>query len=762
MQRRSDVDRSIERLQNTLHGRRVTRQQLREARASNPATDSMSETSILDDQSQVQEDNTPTLSATVSRQFHAEREGALSFSDPDFRQPPRGEPTVSPQNLSLLGAVGGVLFTPEQRTSSQMAQRGSEQAVSPATNPNIQQLIDQRNERYRLEHDNSTPDQWGGARPRNQQGGARQNDLTGMGNYVSQTENTRVVSPARAIDLTGGQGRYLLDRLQRVEQTQRQREAEHDARIRDINRRHEEERQLWQRQMEQLARQMQGQRIADNQGGQVVIDQLPVRQNPEPPRNTMQTPPNVQRIRDQQAAAQQPPQQMQPQPAQLQGAAPVNQQPPQHAGAVQQQQPPVQQVHQPAQNANNVPQHMYGGWWYPPVQPWMVPQQQQNFRNQPPGGQQQLGPPRGPWDYYDRPRVDKPNIKIKMFKGNHVESFKTMIEDLAQARNWSEQEKKLQLKANVEDWIRLMFKSLGPDTTFDEMMNMLVMRFGVNMTGAEVQNALLKIERKPGEDLYTLADRVRNLVARADFTAAKRRHLERHHFYTALRTNSELQHWVGRYDDEDNPDIQLTLQLAVQWEQQHGTQHKNDKVRQTNIETTDDTETDSSVTTTESVNKVGFIRLRDLQSEDAKTIAKHHNQVVEAMKKYSKLINDDSAATSTRSSSGWSNRSSTSQSSRSSRSSRDRSRSKSGRYNKYRRSRSRNKSNKYDKRSGDKKGKENRDNKYKKKSRDDKNKRETRANKVETTEKDETESQNDSDRSRSTSPSGSEAGSQSE
>ena len=104
--------------------------------------------------------------------------------------------------------------------------------------------------------------------------------------------------------------------------------------------------------------------------------------------------------------------------------------------------------------------------------------------------------------------------------------------------------------------------------------------------------------------MYTLADRVRNLVARADFTAAKRRHLERHHFYTALRTNSELQHWVGRYDDEDNPDIQLTLQLAVQWEQQHGTQHKNDKVRQTNIETTDDTETDSSVTTTESVNKV--------------------------------------------------------------------------------------------------------------------------------------------------------------
>ena len=53
----------------------------------------------------------------------------------------------------------------------------------------------------------------------------------------------------------------------------------------------------------------------------------------------------------------------------------------------------------------------------------------------------------------------------------------------------------------------------------------IVMRFGVHVTGAEVQNALLKIERKPGEDciLYTLADRVRNLVARADFTAANKR-----------------------------------------------------------------------------------------------------------------------------------------------------------------------------------------------------------------------------------------------
>ena len=338
-----------------------------------------------------------------------------------------------------------------------------------------------------------------------------------------------------------------------------------------------------------------------------------------------------------------------------------------------------------------------------------------------------------------------------MFKGQHVESFKSMWEDLGEAKRWSEEEKKLQLKAHVEDWIRPMFRHLGRETSAAEMMQMLVMRFGVNMTSAEVQNALLKIERKPNEDLYSLADRVRNMVARADFSLQKKKSLERHHFFTALRTNTELQHWVARYDNEEDPDIQLTLQLAVHWERQHGTQQKSDKVRNINTESDSSiqqssTETDATDTT---VNNVKFIKIRDLQSEEAKTIARAHNQMVQALRKNSRNILDEDDATSNKSSSsGWKKNSSYDSS-------------KSGKYNNRSRSKTRRSPNKTKNRSKsrDKQRDKKKYNKGDKRDRRDRKKKDTRANKVED---EDTSEATERERSTSRSPSKSASGSGSE
>ena len=142
----------------------------------------------------------------------------------------------------------------------------------------------------------------------------------------------------------------------------------------------------------------------------------------------------------------------------------------------------------------------------------------------------------------------------------------------------------MQLKAHVEDWIRSMFTGLPPDTSADEMMARLVSRFGVNMTATEVENKLLTVERKSGEDLYTLADRIRSLANRAHMAESKRQFLMRQAFFTALRGNSEMQHWVNLHDEQRIPNMNWTLDLAIEWEHQHGTTYKTEKVRQIDVD----------------------------------------------------------------------------------------------------------------------------------------------------------------------------------
>ena len=110
MPQQNDVERSIERLQEVLQGTRVTRARLQQARASNPehtARRGMSETSDIGEQQPATERQGPT-SATISRQFRAEREGEISFDDPDFSRPD-GSFLTSNDYSREAGAVGGRL-----------------------------------------------------------------------------------------------------------------------------------------------------------------------------------------------------------------------------------------------------------------------------------------------------------------------------------------------------------------------------------------------------------------------------------------------------------------------------------------------------------------------------------------------------------------------------------------------------------------------------------------------------------------------------
>ena len=61
------------------------------------------------------------------------------------------------------------------------------------------------------------------------------------------------------------------------------------------------------------------------------------------------------------------------------------------------------------------------------------------------------------FDFFDRK-----NLKLRTFKGKDIESWKSLFDDFAEEFQWSQAEKKLQLKAHVDDNIRSMFTGLPP------------------------------------------------------------------------------------------------------------------------------------------------------------------------------------------------------------------------------------------------------------------------------------------------------------
>ena len=247
------------------------------------------------------------------------------------------------------------------------------------------------------------------------------------------------------------------------------------------------------------------------------------------------------------------------------------------------------------------------------------------------------GPRRGP-------TIDRRNLKLPKFKGKDVESWCSMVEDFAEAMEWTEIEKRLHIKANLDDWIRSMFADCE-DFSSDEMLHQLTMRFGVTMSHPEVHNELIQIVRKSNESLHELADRVRNTARKAHMPGYRRQHIMRDVFFTALRPNKELQHYVDRYDDLREPNMMNTLALALDWEMKHGTQHRSEKVRNVkdesseskNISDTSDRTADSDST----VNKVDYIDMKELSTKEAKLIAKQQNETTRLLRKWAYSTLDD-------------------------------------------------------------------------------------------------------------------------
>ena len=186
--------------------------------------------------------------------------------------------------------------------------------------------------------------------------------------------------------------------------------------------------------------------------------------------------------------------------------------------------------------------------------------------------------------------IDSRNLKLPKFKGKNVESWVSMVKEFAKALRWSETERRLHIKANMEDWIRSMFAE-NDDFTAEEMLHQLTMRFGVTMSHPEVHNELVRIVRKPNEGLHELADRVRNLARKAHMPDFRRQHIMRDVFFAALRKNKELQHYVDRYDDLKQPNMMTTLNLALDWEMKHGTQHSTETTNESNDDVSSKSET---------------------------------------------------------------------------------------------------------------------------------------------------------------------------
>ena len=123
-----------------------------------------------------------------------------------------------------------------------------------------------------------------------------------------------------------------------------------------------------------------------------------------------------------------------------------------------------------------------------------------------------------------------------------------------------------------------------------------------------------------------------------------------------------MQHWVNMYDRAHKPDINVTLDLAIEWERQHGTVYQTAKVQQ--LESTDETsksrlEADTSYSDVAPVNKIGYVPVKSMTTDEGRRLAKQSNEVVALLKKQAYTVLDDSRSsyrsdTSRRSSSSWS------------------------------------------------------------------------------------------------------------
>ena len=558
-----------------------------------------------------------------------------------------GEILGRSREVALRDAAGSVLEA--VRGTPMPTAESTRHMNSPASN-RLRDVIDRRNAGRELwEAADRVPpqDNWGGARPRER----RQTHATGRGGYMSRAENRLVVSPERAFNPNDAHGRFLAQRLERQARLEAAQGFDGRVDVREIRRRHEEDRAEWRREQDELMAELREMRQQLEEMNLQEQQQPQQRQPravqppppPPPPQNQLNIPPPQPNppARLQVPAAPLPPQHMHPQQMIPQPYNPFLLPP-----------PPVINVHPPA-----VQQPYRVGT--PADWDALVPPGVQRQRNlvTPVGARTPRGfTPRRhnltddeQWDrqeQYQADRIDKRNLKLKTFKGKDVEEWKSLFEDFAEQFRWTPTEKKLHIKANVDDSIRAMFKGMDPATTAEEMLVRLVNRYGVNMTSTEVENKLLGMERKPGEDLYSLADRVRSLAYRAHFTDLKRNILMRQTFFTALRGNTEMQHFVNRYDNPDHPDINITLDLAIEWERRHGTAVRNERVRQVDAfsdgwsgRATSDTEDEA--TEPDIINKINYVPVKEMRTDEGRKLARQNNEIVSLLRKQAYTVLDE-------------------------------------------------------------------------------------------------------------------------
>ena len=211
-----------------------------------------------------------------------------------------------------------------------------------------------------------------------------------------------------------------------------------------------------------------------------------------------------------------------------------------------------------------------------------------------------------------------------------------MVDEFAKALRWSETEKRLHIKSNLEDGIRSMFTD-SDDFTAEEMLHQLIMRYGVTMSHSEVHNELVQIVRQPNEGLHQLADRVRNMARKAHMPNFRRQSIMRDTFFAALRPNKELQHYVDRYDDIEDPNMINTLNLALDWEMKHGTQHNVINTEEIRDETYIKSETFTEQTEGESetsIQEIDYIDIEKLKSQEAKKIGKQQNETTRLLNEW--------------------------------------------------------------------------------------------------------------------------------
>ena len=363
------------------------------------------------------------------------------------------------QDADLRGAVasamganpvgGSVLADSSRRTNSPVERR-------------LRELADSRNAaRNSLDPERSWS--FGGARPRTRPDVERpwRED---RGRYTSRAEAQIALSPRRAFNVNDDHGRFLAQRVERMERAEEGRDQGWRQDIRDLQRRHEDERATWRQQQDEMTRQMQDL--------QQRLDAINLQQQQQPQQQQqqqqIQPEPQIMFPGPQLAPLQQDLHLVPPPPNPKPQLPPPPPQPPV-------QQPPQQQplVASPAHWRLSEPQAAQFG--APAATPVGVrtPAGFTPRRLNRTDDEYLFQDVRHRFDY-----IDRKNLKLRTFKGKDIDAWKSLFDDFAEQFQWSQAEKKLQLKAHVDDWIRSMFTGLPPETTAEEMMARLVSRFG--------------------------------------------------------------------------------------------------------------------------------------------------------------------------------------------------------------------------------------------------------------------------------------------